>query len=70
MGGQRLQRVRLLLVPALGEALAAWITAGAAPGGLAGLAPARFGRLADQDLIERGCWQYAHYYDPLAAPPG
>jgi glycine/D-amino acid oxidase-like deaminating enzyme len=52
--------------PALGEALAEWITTGAAPGGLAELAPSRFGRLADQDLIERGCWQYAHYYDPLA----
>ena len=56
--------------PALGEALAEWITTGNAPGGLAGLAPSRFGRLADQDLIERGCWQYAHYYDPLAGPPG
>ncbi len=56
--------------PALGEALAAWITAGQPPDGLAGLAPARFGRLPDQELIERGCWQYAHYYDPLAAPPG
>ncbi len=56
--------------PALGEALATWITTGQPPDGLAGLAPARFGRLPDQDLIERGCWQYAHYYDPLAAPPG
>jgi glycine/D-amino acid oxidase-like deaminating enzyme len=53
---------------ALGEALAEWITTGTAPGGLAGLAPSRFTRLADQDLIEQGCWQYAHYYDPLAAP--
>jgi glycine/D-amino acid oxidase-like deaminating enzyme len=56
--------------PALGEALAAWISTGQPPDGLAGLAPARFGQLADQDLIERGCWQYAHYYDPLAAPAG
>ncbi len=53
--------------PALGEALAEWITTGTPPGGLAGLAPSRFGRLPDQDLNERGCWQYAHYYDPLAA---
>lgn len=56
--------------PALGEALAAWISTGQPPDGLAGLAPSRFGRLADQELIERGCWQYAHYYDPLTAPPG
>jgi glycine/D-amino acid oxidase-like deaminating enzyme len=56
--------------PALGEALASWLSTGQPPDGLAGLGPGRFGRLADQDLIERGCWQYAHYYDPLAAPPG
>lgn len=56
--------------PALGEALAAWITGGQPPAGLAGLAPARFGRLPDHELTGRGCWRYAHYYDPLAAPPG
>jgi glycine/D-amino acid oxidase-like deaminating enzyme len=56
--------------PALGEALASWLSTGQPPDGLAGLGPGRIGRLADQDLIERGCWQYAHYYDPLAAPPG
>jgi glycine/D-amino acid oxidase-like deaminating enzyme len=56
--------------PALGEALAAWISTGQPPDGLAALAPSRFGRLADQDLIERGCWQYAHYYDPAGLDPG
>ncbi len=56
--------------PALGEALAEWITAGQPPDGLAALAPSRFGRLPDQVLVERGCWQYAHYYDPVTAPPG
>jgi glycine/D-amino acid oxidase-like deaminating enzyme len=56
--------------PALGEALAGWITSGQPPHGLDALAPSRFGRLPDQALTERGCWQYAHYYDPLAAPAG
>ena len=56
--------------PALGEALAAWISTGQPPDGLAGLAPSRFGPLPDHELIERGCWQYAHYYDPLTVPPG
>jgi glycine/D-amino acid oxidase-like deaminating enzyme len=56
--------------PALGEALAAWISTGQPPDGLGALAPSRFGRLADQDLVERGCWQYAHYYDPAGVDPG
>jgi glycine/D-amino acid oxidase-like deaminating enzyme len=55
--------------PALGEALAAWITTGAAPPGLTALAPGRFGPLPDDELVTRGLWQYAHYYDPLAASP-
>jgi 4-methylaminobutanoate oxidase (formaldehyde-forming) len=50
--------------PALGEALAAWITTGAAPPGLTALAPGRFGPLPDDELVTRGLWQYAHYYDP------
>jgi glycine/D-amino acid oxidase-like deaminating enzyme len=50
--------------PALGEALAAWITTGAAPPGMTALAPGRFGPLPDDDLVPRGLWQYAHYYDP------
>jgi len=51
--------------PALGEALAAWITTGTAPPGMTALSPERFGSLADEALIARGLWQYAHYYDPV-----
>jgi glycine/D-amino acid oxidase-like deaminating enzyme len=54
--------------PALGEALASWITSGTAPPGMAALSPARFGPLPDDVLITRGLWQYAHYYDPAATP--
>jgi glycine/D-amino acid oxidase-like deaminating enzyme len=50
--------------PALGEALATWITTGAPPDGVQALAPARFGALPDDTLITRGLWQYAHYYAP------
>ncbi len=77
--------------PAIGEALARWITGGRPPVDLSSLSPARFGSLAgplspdglpggrrsgravpggplsDEELVERGTWQYAHYYDPLAA---
>jgi len=53
--------------PALGEALATWITTGTPPPGFEALSPARFGALPDGTLITRGLWQYAHYYDP--APP-
>jgi glycine/D-amino acid oxidase-like deaminating enzyme len=52
--------------PAIGEALAAWITTGAAPPGLEALSPARFGPLPDDELIKAGLWQYAHYYDPVS----
>ena len=51
---------------AIGEALAAWISHGAPPPGLAALAPARFGPLTDAALVSRGSWQYAHYYDPVS----
>jgi glycine/D-amino acid oxidase-like deaminating enzyme len=51
--------------PAIGEALAAWITAGDPPEGLAALSPERFGALTDAELIKHGTWQYAHYYDPV-----
>jgi glycine/D-amino acid oxidase-like deaminating enzyme len=51
--------------PAIGEALAAWITAGDPPDGLAALSPERFGALTDAELIKHGTWQYAHYYDPV-----
>ncbi len=53
--------------PAIGEVLATWIIDGSPPaGGLAAFSPARFGPLTDQALIEKGTWQYAHYYDPAA----
>jgi hypothetical protein len=53
--------------PALGEALAAWITTGDAPPGMTALAPGRFGPLPDDELVTRGLWQYAHYYDPMSS---
>ena len=61
--------------PAIGEALAAWITGGRPAVDLSSLSPGRFGSLAagvlaapaldDRVLVERGRWQYSHYYDPL-----
>jgi glycine/D-amino acid oxidase-like deaminating enzyme len=53
--------------PAIGEALAAWITVGEPPPGLSALSPGRFGAMTDEALIEKGIWQYAHYYDPVSA---
>jgi glycine/D-amino acid oxidase-like deaminating enzyme len=53
--------------PAIGEMLAAWIADGSAPPGLAAFSPARFGPMTDEALIEKGTWQYAHYYDPAPA---
>ena len=52
---------------AIGEALAEWITGGEAPEGMEALAPGRFGPLGDEELVSRGVWQYAHYYDPAPA---
>jgi glycine/D-amino acid oxidase-like deaminating enzyme len=52
--------------PALGEALAGWITGGD-PAGLATLSPGRFPAMTDELLIKNGTWQYAHYYDPVTA---
>ena len=53
--------------PALGEALADWITSGAAPPGMEALSPDRFDPLLTDDaLVTRGLWQYAHYYDPVS----
>jgi glycine/D-amino acid oxidase-like deaminating enzyme len=54
---------------AIGEALAAWICGRPERLDLGPLAPARFGSLTDEALIRRGCWQYAHYYDPGQADP-
>jgi len=53
--------------PALGEALATWITTGTPPPGAEALSPARLGPLPDEALITHGLWQYAHYYDPAPA---
>jgi glycine/D-amino acid oxidase-like deaminating enzyme len=53
---------------AIGEALASWLVTGSPPGGVAALAPGRFGALTDDALVERGIWQYAHYYDPVGEP--
>jgi glycine/D-amino acid oxidase-like deaminating enzyme len=55
--------------PAIGEALADWITSGDAPADMEALSPGRFGPLPDDALVTRGLWQYAHYYDPLAMQP-
>jgi glycine/D-amino acid oxidase-like deaminating enzyme len=52
---------------ALGEALAAWIIGDTPPPGLSALSPGRFGPLPDDDLLSRGLWQYAHYYDPATS---
>ncbi len=92
--------------PAIGEALARWITGGRPAADMSSLGPGRFGSpagapasgvlaagggsdgrdrgdrppggrrrdgtlprggLSDEALVERGIWQYAHYYDPLSA---
>ena len=50
--------------PAIGEFLAAGIAEGATPPALTGFSPDRFGPLTDEALVEKGTWQYAHYYDP------
>jgi glycine/D-amino acid oxidase-like deaminating enzyme len=52
---------------AIGEALAAWITDDAPPPGMTALSPGRFDPFPDDALLTRGLWQYAHYYDPVAA---
>jgi glycine/D-amino acid oxidase-like deaminating enzyme len=53
--------------PAIGEALAGWITSGE-PAGLAPFSPDRFPAMTDELLIKNGTWQYAHYYDPVGQP--
>jgi glycine/D-amino acid oxidase-like deaminating enzyme len=53
---------------AIGEALAGWITSDTPPPGMTALAPGRFGPLSDEELVSRGLWQYAHYYDPAGGP--
>jgi glycine/D-amino acid oxidase-like deaminating enzyme len=51
---------------AIGEALADQICGREDRFGIGALSPARFGSLTGEALIERGVWQYAHYYDPAA----
>jgi glycine/D-amino acid oxidase-like deaminating enzyme len=55
--------------PAIGEALAAWITSGGPPAGMTELSPGRFGPLPEDALVTHGLWQYAHYYDPVSSSP-
>jgi glycine/D-amino acid oxidase-like deaminating enzyme len=52
--------------PAIGEALADWITSDSrsAVASIGPYAPSRFGHVTDDYLIKQGAWQYTHYYDP------
>ncbi|MHB8732449.1 MAG: NAD(P)/FAD-dependent oxidoreductase [bacterium] len=54
----------LSISPALGEALAVWITDGRPPIDLSALSPARFGerRWAEEQLQRDAAWQYHHFY--------
>jgi len=52
--------------PAIGEALADWITDGSPSARLAPFQPGRFGQVGDDQLVQRGAWQYSHYYEPDA----
>jgi glycine/D-amino acid oxidase-like deaminating enzyme len=52
----------LSIAPAIGEALAAWITDGAPPMDMSPLAPGREGAM-DEDALKAACrLQYAHHY--------
>jgi len=55
--------------PALGEALAGWITAAAGRLDISALAPGRFGTVTSDALVKAGVWQYEHYYDPSPHDP-
>jgi hypothetical protein len=52
--------------PAIGEALADWICDRPDRLDISALSPARFAVRTDEELVSRGVWQYAHYYDPVA----
>jgi 4-methylaminobutanoate oxidase (formaldehyde-forming) len=52
--------------PAIGEALSDWITGGNPSARLAPFKPARFDQVSDDQLVQRGAWQYSHYYEPDA----
>jgi len=48
--------------PALGQALADWITGAPQRLDVSALAPGRFGAMTDAALVSGGVWQYAHFY--------
>jgi glycine/D-amino acid oxidase-like deaminating enzyme len=50
--------------PAIGEALADWITEGHQKSRIGPFEPSRFGVISDEHLISKGAWEYAHFYDP------
>jgi glycine/D-amino acid oxidase-like deaminating enzyme len=52
--------------PAIGEALSDWITGGNPSARLAPFKRARFDQVSDDQLVQRGAWQYSHYYEPDA----
>jgi len=52
----------LSISPAIGEALAAWITDGAAPMDLSPLAPGREGAMSEEALKAACRLQYSHHY--------
>ncbi len=60
--------------PAIGEALASWITTGEPTVDMSKLDPRRFAgqTFSDDDLRRKGLWQYANYYTPpdVAAASG
>jgi len=51
-------------LPAIGEAVAAWIVDGAPPLDLAPLSIERFagGEVAEDELERRAAWEYRHFY--------
>jgi glycine/D-amino acid oxidase-like deaminating enzyme len=51
----------------IGEALAKWIADMPGRLDISALAPDRFGVRTEEQLVEAGVWQYAHYYDPADA---
>jgi glycine/D-amino acid oxidase-like deaminating enzyme len=55
--------------PAVGQVLAEWITSGEPSIDLGPLQPDRFAGIAlgPAQVIARGVWQYAHFYDPEAS---
>ncbi len=65
VGGQRVQRLRVLLLPRHRRGPGHLDHQRCPPPGMTALSPGRFGPLPDDALLTRGLWQYAHYYDPV-----